>query len=270
MSGSPNQDADVCERAHVEATYAATIGAARVAFRALGLRFDLTGDEQVPASGPVVLASNHVSFLDFTLVGLAARRSGRHVRFLTRYDVWGNPLVGRAMTAMGHVPVDRAAPAGAYLHARALLRRGEAVGVFPEAGISVSWTVRGLLPGAVALAAETGAPVVPVAIWGPQRVATALRRPDLRRGRPVSISVGAPYTVPPDADRTAELHRLGGRLQRMLDDLQVLPSHQPPAGEQPWWHPAHLGGGAPTPLDARMQERTVHPRAVQPSWAPGA
>jgi 1-acyl-sn-glycerol-3-phosphate acyltransferase len=260
----------VCERTGVEATYTATIAAGRLALGALGLRIDLRGDEQVPTSGPVLLASNHVSFLDFVLVGLAARRSRRYVRFLTRYDVWRNPLVGRAMTAMGHVPVDRAAPAGAYLHARALLRRGEAVGVFPEAGISLSWTVRGLLPGAVALAAETGAPVVPVAIWGPQRVATALRRPDLRRGRPVSISVGAPYAVAPDADRTAELHRLGGRLQRMLDELQERREHQPPPGEQPWWHPAHLGGGAPTPLAARLHERTVHPRAVQPSWVPPA
>jgi 1-acyl-sn-glycerol-3-phosphate acyltransferase len=260
----------VCERAGVEGTYTAATGAARLVLRALGLRIDLLGDEQVPAAGPVLLVSNHVSFLDFVLVGLAARRSRRHVRFLTRYDVWRHPLVGRAMTAMGHVPVDRAAPAGAYLHARALLRRGEAVGVFPEAGISLSWTVRGLLPGAVALAADTGAPIVPVTIWGPQRVATALRRPDLRRGRPVSISVGAPYTVAPDADRTAELHRLGGRLQRMLDELQERPEHQPPAGERPWWHPAHLGGGAPTPLDARARERTVHPRAVHPSWVPPA
>lgn len=254
----------------MEATYATTITAARIAFRALGLRFDVRGDEHVPTSGPVVLVSNHVSFLDFTLVGLAARRSRRYVRFLARYDVWKNPLVARAMTAMGHVPVDRTAPAGAYLHARDLLRQGEAVGLFPEAGISVSWTVRGLLPGGVALAAETGAPIVPVAIWGPQRVATALHRPDLHRGRPVSISIGAPYTVASGADRTAELHRLGGTLQGMLDELQQRPVHQPFTGEEPWWLPAHLGGSAPTPLEAARREKTVHPRAVQPSWLPGA
>ena len=51
-------------------------------FRALDLRITVEGDEHVPAAGPVVLASNHVSFLDFLLVGLAARRSRRYVRFL--------------------------------------------------------------------------------------------------------------------------------------------------------------------------------------------
>ncbi|MGA9749057.1 MAG: lysophospholipid acyltransferase family protein [Nocardioides sp.] len=252
----------------MEATYAATIGTARVVFRALGLRLEVEGDERVPSTGPVVLASNHVSFLDFLLVGLAARSSRRNVRFLARHEVWGNPLVARAMDAMGHVPVDRTAPAAAYLHARALLRGGEAVGVFPEGGVSTSFTVRALLPGAVALAQETGAPLLPLAIWGPQRIATALHRPDLRRNRPVSIRVGTPYTVPTAADRTEEVRRLGSTLQGLVDGLQRRPVHRPRAGEQPWWHPAHLGGGAPTPDRARELERSVHPRAVEPIWLP--
>ena len=65
------------------------IGLTRVLFRALGLRIDLAGAEHVPRTGPVVLASNHVSFLDFTLVGLAARP--RRVRFLARHDVFAHP-----------------------------------------------------------------------------------------------------------------------------------------------------------------------------------
>ena len=72
----------------VELVYPPVIGAARVLFRALGLRLDVQGSEHVPLDGPVVLASNHVSFLDFLLVGLAARSSRRNVRFLARHDVW--------------------------------------------------------------------------------------------------------------------------------------------------------------------------------------
>ncbi len=228
----------------MEATYATTIGAARLVLRGLGLRITVEGDDRVPRTGPVVLAANHVSFLDFVLVGLAARRSGRSVRFLARHEVWDTPLVGRAMTAMRHVPVDRAAPAAAYLHARRLLREGEAVGVFPEAGISTSFTVRGLLPGAVALARDTGTPLLPVAIWGPQRVATAFHRVDLRRGRPVSISVGRPYEVAAGADVAGEVNRLGGALQRMLDELQGRPEHRPPPASAP-------GGTRPTSGGAR-------------------
>jgi 1-acyl-sn-glycerol-3-phosphate acyltransferase len=253
----------------VEATYATTIAAARLVFLGLGLRLTVEGDEHVPTTGPVVIASNHVSFLDFMLVGLAARRSRRHVRFLARHDVWRGPLVGRAMVAMRHVPVDPAAPAAAYLQARTLLRAGEAVGVFPEAGVSTSYTVRALMPGAVALAAETGAPVLPMAIWGPQRIATAHHRWDLRRGRPVTIRVGRPYVVAPCADARAETRRLGCVLQRLLDDVQTRPTHRPPPGEAAWWQPAHLGGGAPTPAAARPVETTVPRTAVAPTWRPG-
>jgi len=215
-----------------------------------GLRVDVRvhGLERIPAAGPVVVASTHNSFLDFVMLEYAAAQQGRFVRFLARHDVWDNRAVGRAMTAMGHVPVDRAAPAAAYLHARRLLRDGQAVGVFPEAGISHSFQVRALMPGAVALALETGAPLVPVAMWGAQRISTAgdpTRRPDLTRGRTVDISVGTPLTLP--ADVVAGTRTLGAALQALLDPLQAMRHHQPGTGVTALWHPAHLGGHAPTP-----------------------
>lgn len=251
----------------MELAYRTTVGVARAALAALDLRIDLEGEEQVPATGPVVLVANHVSFLDFLLVGLVGRRRRRWVRFLARHDVWDHRVAGPFMTAMGHVPVDPAAPAAAYLRARALLRAGQAVGVFPEAGISTSWTVRGLMPGAAALAAETGAPIVPVALWGPQRIATAHRPVDLTRGRPVSVQVRSPYVVPSGSDPRPATRHLGALLQQMLDELQARPEHQPRPGERSPWHPAHLGGSAPTPQEAARYERV--PRgAVAPRWTP--
>lgn len=252
-----------------ERVYPAVTGAARGLFRALGLRITLEGDQHVPRTGPVVIASNHVSFLDFLLVGLAARSSERRVRFLARYDVWANPLARPLMNAMRHVPVDRAAPAAAYLRARALLREGEAVGIFPEAGISTSYTVRALMPGAVALAGETGAPLLPMAVWGPQRLLTAGQPLDLRRGRPVSLKVGEPVHVSRHADVRLDTERLGERLQSLLDELQRRPVHQPRVGEPAPWHPAHLSGGAPWPEEARQVE-SVPSSSIVPTWAPGA
>ncbi len=252
-----------------ELVYPVVIGAARGVFRALDLRITLEGDEHVPTSGPVVLASTHVSFLDFLLVGLAARRSRRNVRFLARHEVWSNPLARPVMTAMRHVPVDRAAPAAAYLQARRLLRDGEAVGVFPEAGVSTSYTVRSLMPGAVALARETGAPLLPVALWGPQRILTARQPVDLTRGRPVSVRVGAPFPVGPDDDLRSQVSRLGETLQGLLDGLQAPPEHAPRPGETARWHPAHLGGHAPRPEDARVEE-SVPTSSLSPTWLPRA
>lgn len=264
----------MCERSGVDIAYRTTIAAGRLAFAALGLRITVEGDQQVPRTGPVVLAANHVSFLDFLLVGLVGTRSRRRVRFLARHDIWDHRLAGPFMAAMRHVPVDPEAPAAAYLRARSLLREGEAVGVFPEAGVSTSYTVRALMPGAVALAAETGAPIVPVALWGPQRIATAHRPVDLRRGRPVTVSVGRPYDVPRGADLVQATRHLGDTLQGMLDGLQARPEHQPRPGERAPWHPAHLGGAAPTVEQARIVETTVPRRAVPPDWfrggAPGA
>ncbi len=250
---------------YVEIIYPAVSVAGRGVLRALGLQVHVEGAEHVPASGPVILVANHVSYLDFLLVALAARP--RRVRFLARYDVWGNPVVGAVMDRMRHVPVDRAAPAGAYLQARSMLREGEAVGIFPEAGVSTSYTVRALMPGAMALARDTGAVVVPVAVWGSQRVLTAHRPLDLTRGRPVSLLVGEPMHVASGGDPRAHTALLGGRLQGLLEDLQRRPQHRPRPGEPAPWHPAHLGGQAPVPEVARRSE-DVPGSAVSPSWGP--
>ncbi len=253
-----------------ERVYRGVVGAGRVVLRALDLRVEMTGDHHVPQQGPVVLAANHVSFLDFLLVGLTADRSRRLVRFLARHEVFEHKASRALMTAMGHVPVDRRAPAAAYLHARRLLSEGEAVGVFPEAGVSRSYTVRALMPGAVALARETGAPLLPVVVWGPQRLLTAKQRPEVRRGRPVTLVVGEPLDVSTAAgvEGTVEGTRLlGATLQSMLDEVQRRPRHQPDAGARAVWHPAHLGGHALTVAEAQALQDL--PRsAVAPTWRP--
>ena len=251
-----------------DTVYRAVIGAGRVTLRALDLRIELSGDEHVPTSGPVVLAANHVSFLDFLLVGLTADRSRRLVRFLARHEVFEHWASRRLMGAMGHVPVDRRAPAAAYLQARRLLHEGEAVGIFPEAGVSRSYTVRDLMPGAVALARETGAPLLPVVVWGPQRVLTAKQRPDLRRGRAVSLLVGAPVDVGSAVGVVEGTRMLGVTLQQMLDDLQRRERHRPEPGEHAPWHPAHLGGHALGVEEAAARQQ-IPGSAVAATWGPG-
>jgi 1-acyl-sn-glycerol-3-phosphate acyltransferase len=244
--------------------------------RALDLTVRVTGGDRLPTSGPALLAANHVSFPDFVFVGRGGVDRGRYIRFLTRHDVWTAPLVGRAMDAMGHVPVDREAPAAAYLHARRLLREGEVVCAFPEAGISWSYTVRPLMRGVAALARETGLPVIPVAVWGGQRIWSVGRpvdgrkpRPDLTRGRVVDVLFADPVVVGPDDDLTSATQRLGSRLTEALEHLQHLPEHRPAAGERAVWYPAHLGGHAPDRAEALTFD-SVPRSAVAPTWGPPA
>lgn len=258
--------------------YAAATTLGRGALRAWGVRLHVAGAEHVPTIGPVIVAATHVSYVDALPLALAARSRGRTPRFMARHDVWHARGVATPMTRMGHIPVDRTAPAGAYLHARRLLRAGETVAVFPEGGISYSFTVRPLMRGTAALARETGAVVVPAALWGTQRIYSVGRPeggvlggrepgPDFTRGRRVDLHLGPPLTVGPGEDLDAWTTKLGLRLTEMLETLQGAEHHRPAPGEHAPWHPAHLGGHAPTRSEAARWDNC--PRSALPtSWGP--
>jgi len=254
--------------------YRGVIAGGRVLLRALQLTVRSSGQEHVPASGPVVLASNHVSFPDFVFVQQALLTGPKRlVRFMCRHEIWDSP-VGWTMDRMQHIPVDREAPAAAYLRARRLLRDHEVVCVFPEGGISAAYVVRALMPGAVALARETGAPLVPVSVWGSQRLWPQKReldapfpRPDLARGRLVDVRFGEPMAVPPGADVRELTRELGRRLHEGLETLQRLPEHRPRPGEYAPWHPAHLGGHA-VERSASFELDRMPRAAVAPVWGP--
>ncbi len=138
-------------------------------------RFALSGLEHVPAHGPVVLASNHRSYFDVAALGLVAARLGRPVRFLAKQEVFDAPVVGQLARALGGIAVDRGTSSGDPMRrATAALRAGEVVIVLPQGTIPrgdafFDPVLRGHT-GAARLAAATGAPVVPVGIWGTEQV----------------------------------------------------------------------------------------------------
>ncbi len=228
--------------------YALVVALCRTAFRALGMTVTVTGAEHVPRSGGAVLASNHVSYLDFIFAGLAGVDAGRYPRFMAKQGVFANPVAGPLMRGMRHIPVDRDAGSASFRTALKALKAGEVVGIFPEATISRSFTVKDLKSGAVRLAQASGTPLVPVSVWGGQRqLSKGVPRQLARRGAHVLIDVGEPLPVPRGTDAEALAGELRARLQAMLRAQQERTPEQPVAGEDAWWHPAHLGGSAPTP-----------------------
>lgn len=232
----------------MDLVYPPVIVFARSMFRVMDLKITVTGAEHVPATGGAVLASNHISYLDFIFCGLGALPSKRLVRFMAKKSVFDHRVSGPLMRGMRHIPVDRDSGTGSFRMATTALRNGEVVGVFPEATISESFTVKELKSGAVRLARSAKVPLIPMVVWGPQRLWTKGRRKDLRKRHvPVTISIGEPIEmvkgVSPDAT-TAELRV---RLSRLLDAAQRDYPDQPSGPDDRWWLPAHLGGTAPLP-----------------------
>jgi 1-acyl-sn-glycerol-3-phosphate acyltransferase len=225
-------------------------------FAAQGLRFTLRGTEHVPRAGGAVMAINHVGYLDFTYAGLAARASGRLVRFMAKQEVFTHRVSGPLMRGMHHIPVDRDAGAGSYRHAVDALRSGEIVGVFPEATISRSFELKEFKAGAVRMAAEAGVPLLPTVIWGSQRVWTKDHPKRLGRSRvPITVMVGPPVEVATTADAVAETEALRARMERMLHEAQETYVDRPAGPDDSWWLPARLGGTAPTPDEAVALDR---------------
>ena len=213
------------------------------AFAALGLKVRVHGGEQLPASGGAVLASNHVSYLDFIFAGFAARPSRRLVRFMAKDSVFHHRVAGPIMRSMHHIPVDRGAGASSYAHAVESLRAGEVVGVFPEATMSRSFEPKSFKTGAVRMAQEAGVPLVPMAVWGTQRLWCYDGRSSMRQyGVPVEIHVGPP--VDPAGDPEQATTRLRAAVIELVSRSQ---QSYPDDGAGQWWHPARLGGTAPEP-----------------------
>jgi 1-acyl-sn-glycerol-3-phosphate acyltransferase len=235
----------------VELVYPPVILGCKTLFKVLDLRLDVQGAEHIPATGGAVLACTHVSYLDFIFCGLAGLPAKRKTRFMAKQQVFANRIAGPLMRGMHHIPVDRAAGQASYQAAVAALRAGEVVGVFPEATISQSFTVKQIKTGAVRMAEEAGVPIIPVTVWGSQRLWTKGRPKNLtQRHVPVLIRVGEPFQPSPQDDVDVRTADLRARMSALLDSAQRDYPEKP--GDDPFWLPAHLGGTAPTPEVAAL------------------
>lgn len=167
-------------------------------------RFALDGVEHLPARGPAIVVANHRSYFDPAVLAILAARRGRKLRFLGKQEVFDAPVVGPLARALGGVRVERGSGSDRPLaEAARMLDAGELVAVLPQGTIP-----RGLAffdpilrgrTGAARLAAMTGAPVIPIGLWGTEAVwprASRLPRVSAVLHPPrVSARVGLPVTL---------------------------------------------------------------------------
>ncbi len=139
-------------------------------------RFDIVGGENIPRRGPAIVAANHRSYFDPVAVGLTVVQSGRALRFLGKKEVFDAPVVGPLAKAMGGIRVDRGSQAAgdSLREATRALHAGELVAIMPQGTIPRGDAFFDPLlkgkSGVARLAAATKAPVIPIGLWGTERV----------------------------------------------------------------------------------------------------
>ena len=228
-------------------TYPPIIATCKLSFRLLGQKIEMAGTEHVPRSGGVMVAVNHIGYADFVYGGLAVNPSGRKMRFMSKRELFDHRWTGPLMRSLHHIEVDRGAGEASYRTAVSYLKAGECVGIFPEATISRAMELKEFKKGAVRIAAEAGVPLLPVIVWGTQRLMTKDQPKDFKtRGLPILIRVGEPLH-PTGADPVAETGDLHGAMTGLLD--QAIADY-PERPEGAWWLPRRHGGGAPTLAEA--------------------
>ncbi len=172
--------------------------------------FDIEGAEHIPATGPVIVVSNHRSYFDFVAMGMVVLGRGRNLRFLGKKEVFDAPVIGSLASAAGGIRVDRGTGSTEPLEAAAAaLEGGEAVAILPQGTIprGKEFFEPKLVgkTGAARLAAMTGAPVVPIGLWGTEevwprrmrvpRIHQVINPPKIRVrvGPPVALSGSDPH-----------------------------------------------------------------------------
>jgi len=197
----------------------------RIVFR---VRVD--GDEHVPLTGPAILAFNHVSSLDGPLLAIElVRHIKRESRFLVAAEFFRRRLIGPILRRYDQIPIVRGEGDGVAVDAAlAAVKEGNVLAIAPEG--TVNGEPAALLrvrSGVARIALPTGAPVIPVGIWGTQRrwpkSGLTWRRPWRPR---VAIAFGEPILPAGDLDDEHDVEdfreRLRSRLERQVDRARAL------------------------------------------------
>ncbi|MCW2651296.1 MAG: 1-acyl-sn-glycerol-3-phosphate acyltransferase [Mycobacterium sp.] len=220
---------------------------AKIAVAAAGTKITYHGLENIPEHGGAVAAVNHTSYVDWLPAALAAYHRHRRMRFMIKEEMQRVKIVNFLIKQTGTIPVNRGAGAQAYAEAVERLKAGELVGVYPEATISRSFELKEFKTGAARMAQEADVPIIPLIVWGAQRIWTKDQPKNLGRSKvPIIVQVGAPLRADDSVEHTNAAFResMTALLQRAQQE------YRHPAGA--FWVPRRIGGSAPTLPEAKV------------------
>jgi 1-acyl-sn-glycerol-3-phosphate acyltransferase len=185
------------------------------------------GGENIPKSGAVIVANNHLSYFDVLNFAHFLFKNGRAPRFLGKVGVFRVPLIGRFLLAAGQVPVERETPnAGkAVDHAKKLLESGHLLGVYPEGTLSRDldhWPMVAKT-GLARLALTTNTPVIPVAQWGAQiLMPTYSKKIKLFPRTQITIVAGKPVDLSPWYGKGEDQQALIEATAKIMQEITTL------------------------------------------------
>jgi 1-acyl-sn-glycerol-3-phosphate acyltransferase len=200
------------------------------------MRWRVEGAERIPARGPVLLASNHISYFDPVAIGYLALKAGRRARFVAKAELFDGRFMGAILRRMGQIPIERGrGDATALDRAAAALRSGECVHVFPEGTISDEFEPMAGKTGLARLARTAGVDVLTVGLWGTHRVVPPGDEKPARWRTPITIVVGESIRVGPDANPRETTDRImAGICAAVREARRCYPP--PPSGQvDAWW-----------------------------------
>lgn len=182
---------------------------------ALVSRGPIEGLENVPETGPCIMASNHMNMAEVPLI---SAHFPRRIVWMAKKELFQTPVVNLLYILSGQIPVKRKeADMKALRLARRALQRGHVLGMFPEGTRSKDHVLHEAEPGTALIALRTGAPIVPVAVWGTENA--KLPR-DFFRITHVNLRVGQPFTLPQTKRATKEdIERGSQEIMRRIAEL---------------------------------------------------
>jgi 1-acyl-sn-glycerol-3-phosphate acyltransferase len=191
------------------------------------MKLDWAGQQHIPSQGATILAVNHLSYMDIFAVALFADSARRYPVFLAKSSLFDIPVLGVVLARLGQLPVFRGQADAALVlrEAEMVARSGACVIFYPEATVTRDpdlWPMMSKT-GVARLALETGAPVIPVAHWGAQKVLPYGRVfPRLLPRKTVHIIAGPPVDLSAFAGQSPTPRVLRAMTEQIMTDVTVL------------------------------------------------
>ena len=208
----------------LEPAYSFVVWTVRPLFR-LFFRWRITGLERIPPTGPAIFACNHISYMDPLAQAYALVRRRKRIRFFAKAELWKNPFLRFILRNANQIPVERGSgEAGPVEGALTALARGDGVVIYPEATITVNpdlSPMRGKT-GVARVAIASGAPVVPVAVWGSHWVSPKGRVRKRRLFRMIFVTIGTPLSFADLKGREEDPETLQDVTARIMSELERL------------------------------------------------